>query len=199
MPRTGVLAGMPVAIKDNMCAIGTKTTCGSKNLREFRIAPYDAQAVVNLQEQWCADIWERPIWMNSPWAHLLKIRAYQRTKNPFDTAYVPGGSSGGSAAAVAAGFATVSALGSDTGGSIRQPASFCGVVGMKPTYGTVSRYGLVAFASSLRSDRTIWLAAVEDVPLLPCWQSAGHDGKDSTSLRESLYASAANAKRLSRS
>lgn len=172
-----LLGGIPVAIKDNMCEIGTRTTCGSKILENF-VSPYRATAVQNLHDAGACIIGKTNLdefAMGSSTEHS----AYKQTKNPLNTDYVPGGSSGGSAAAVQAGFA-VTALGSDTGGSIRQPASFCGLVGMKPTYGTVSRFGLVAFASSLDqigpfarnvSDAAMTLLAI-----------SGFDPKDSTSL-----------------
>ena len=143
---TGPLAGVPFAIKDNMCTEGTLTTCSSKILENF-IPTFSAEAVLNLEKQ-VQVILGKTNMDEFAMGSTTETSYYGVTRNPRNPEHVPGGSSGGSAAAVAA-QECFAALGSDTGGSIRQPASYCGVVGMKPTYGTVSRYGLIAYGSSL--------------------------------------------------
>ena len=174
---TGPLAGVPVAVKDNMCTEGLLTTCSSKILGNF-IPAFSSEAVRNLQKAGAVLLGKTNM-DEFAMGSTTETSAFGATKNPWNPAYVPGGSSGGSAAAVAAGECFY-ALGSDTGGSIRQPASFCGVVGLKPTYGTVSRYGLIAYGSSLDQigplckDVTDCAAVMEVI--------ASHDPKDSTSI-----------------
>lgn len=179
---TGPLAGVPVAIKDNMCTKELLTTCSSKILYNF-VPTYTAEAVLNLEKAG-AVILGKTNMDEFAMGSTTETSAYGVTKNPWNTGHVPGGSSGGSCAAVAAEECSY-ALGSDTGGSIRQPSSFCGVTGIKPTYGTVSRYGLIAYGSSLDQIGPIAKDVTDCATILEA--IASHDVKDSTSVQREDY------------
>ena len=184
---TGPLAGVPVAIKDNMCTKGMLTTCSSKILSNFN-PTYTAEAVKNLEDAGAVIIGKTNM-DEFAMGSTTETSYYGITRNPWNGNHVPGGSSGGSAAAVAA-EECFYALGSDTGGSIRQPASFCGVTGIKPTYGTVSRYGLIAYGSSLDQIGPLAKDVTDCATILEIISS--HDKKDSTSveLKEKDFTSA---------
>ena len=174
---TGPLAGVPAAIKDNMCTKGMRTTCSSKILENF-VPTYTAEAVLNLEKAG-AVILGKTNMDEFAMGSTTETSYYGVTRNPWNTEHVPGGSSGGSCAAVAANECFY-ALGSDTGGSIRQPSSFCGVTGIKPTYGTVSRYGLIAYGSSLDQIGPVAKDVSDCAAILEAISS--HDLKDSTSM-----------------
>ena len=182
---TGPLAGVPFAIKDNMCTEGMLTTCSSKILGNF-VPTFSSEAVIRLQEAGAVIIGKTNM-DEFAMGSTTETSAFGATKNPRNTEHVPGGSSGGSAAAVAANEC-FAALGSDTGGSIRQPASYCGVVGMKPTYGTVSRYGLIAYGSSLDQIGPLCKDVTDCATIMEV--IAAKDDKDSTSVKREAFTKA---------
>lgn len=178
----GPLAGVPAAIKDNMCTEGVRTTCSSRMLENF-VPTYTAEAVKNLEQAGVVVIGKTNM-DEFAMGSTTETSYFGPTRNPWEPEHVPGGSSGGSCAAVAAEECSF-ALGSDTGGSIRQPSSFCGVTGLKPTYGTVSRYGLIAYGSSLDQIGPVGKDAADCAAVLEA--IASHDPKDSTSMKRDSY------------